>query len=158
MKEKIISFLIASILLATPVLAHYIPARSPFGMSRLDLENKDSTWTIINDRTSAEVYWNRFNAYISARGLERKTAYRLIYYVDPWPGTGLKCSKVLYSGCCGYINEYLGWNVAKVLTVLANDGQFDDKIWLVPASDVDCAEGQMTAWNPDRILFETHLI
>ena len=38
--------------------------------------------------------------------------------------------------------------------LMSNEAYIPVKIWLVPASDVNCEAGSMTAWNPTSILFE----
>jgi hypothetical protein len=33
-----------------------------------------------------------------------------------------------------------------------------EKFWIVPSTDVDCANNKFLAWNPDNYLFETKTI
>lgn len=40
---------------------------------------------------------------------------------------------------------------------MAND-DIAQKFWVVLASDVDCDQGKMIAWNPTEYLFEEHTI
>jgi hypothetical protein len=69
--------------------------------------------------------------------------YTLIYYPDPWPGTGLKC---LGSGMANN-----GGNL-NLRNSLVTDDLLDAKIWLVLSDDVTC-DVNMTGWNPTEYLF-----
>ena len=102
-----------------------------------------------------------FRYAFSAHGLSPGQNYSLIYYPDPWPGTGLVClSAALTPDTAGEIAHHQ--------ECVETDGSlpksFDDnypggaKIWLVPDADVDCGAGTMVAWNPDLILYETEQI
>ena len=74
------------------------------------------------------------------------TAYKLIYYPDPWPGLGLSCLGDFLSDADGNIAgnaAYVGPDIT------------DAKIWLIPAADVTCSDftavppvlGQVNAWT-----------
>lgn len=87
-------------------------------------------------------------------GLEPRTSYTLIYYGnslvnDVWPYvtciTSGKTSSQGYSRMMSGKINYLDF---------LDDG-IAQKFWVVKSSDVDCATGQMIAWNPSEYLFET---
>jgi len=83
--------------------------------------------------------------------------YTLIYYPDPWPGTGLLClgtttpdaetGAVAFDGAA-----FIGQDLPICGDENCPEGA---KIWLVPSDDVDCTGQQMIAWNCTDILFET---
>jgi len=84
--------------------------------------------------------------------------YTLIYYPDPWPGTGLICLG------SGIVNEEGNIHIAGSLdtgvdlpipgdlnadtgTTTLEDGSTGAKIFLVPTSDVDCFNQEMVGWT-----------
>ena len=83
-------------------------------------------------------------------GLPPKTEYQLIYYGDAehndeWP----------YATCIGESRKTSTKGYVKSLGgKFIPSGAGNQKLWVVPASDVDCELGIMTAWNPSNILFE----
>jgi len=84
--------------------------------------------------------------------------YDLIYYPDPWPGTGLI---VIGSGHSSAVTGDISFSGSINLDTdlpIATDYNYPDgaKIWLVLHSDNDGAK--MTAWNPAYYLFEFSLI
>jgi predicted ribosomally synthesized peptide with SipW-like signal peptide len=86
------------------------------------------------------------------------TDYDLIYYPDPWPGTGLI---VIGSGHSNAVTGDISFSGSINLDTdlpIATDYNYPDgaKIWLVLHSDNDGAK--MTAWNPAYYLFEFSLI
>jgi len=96
------------------------------------------------------------------QGLEPKTSYTLIYYGNPglgindvWPHA--TCIGTKQSNGAGRINFAARVPYCDSLMELMGDG-IPQKFWLVPSSDVDCDAQQMTAWNPEDILFETMAI
>jgi len=89
--------------------------------------------------------------------LEVDAEYTLIYYPDPWPGTGLIC---LGSGMA---DEEGNVHIANSLNTGSLPTEADEnegaKIWLVPSSCVDCeARVWVGGWNPTEYLFEYDLI
>jgi hypothetical protein len=96
-----------------------------------------------------------------------KKDYTLIYYPDPWPGTGLIC---LGSGTVnrgGNLQIHGKRDIAVSLPAphdanyspVSPSGAVGAKIWLVLSEDVQCsAETQMLNWNPAAYLFEYNLI
>jgi len=82
------------------------------------------------------------------------TGYSMIYYPDPWPGTGLCVFGTVNSDGSGNITIPSGTCAVPV----AGDQNMPAgiKIWLVPSSAHDGTK--MTAWNPSDYLFETNLL
>lgn len=78
--------------------------------------------------------------------------YKLIYYKDPWPGTG---SVLIASGTAsgGNLNiAGININTGDIPAIGDPHSPHGGKIWLVKAADF--GTGQMTAWNPRSYLFE----
>lgn len=99
-----------------------------------------------------------FDYEFDGRAPLKDTDYDLIYYPDPWPGTGLI---VIDSGHSDPTTGDISFSGSIDLGTdlpISTDANYPDgaKIWLVPSSDND--GNQMTAWNPDNYLFELFLI
>ena len=98
-----------------------------------------------------------YSIYVTATGLHPKTTYSVIYYSDPWNGTGGRELLRFTS-----VNNGRGQGSTTVSTwqsiPYATDANYPvgGKIWLVPSSDY--SGGQMIAWNPTNYLFETGLV
>ena len=94
-----------------------------------------------------------FNGHMLPVGVD----YTLIYYPDPWPGTGLICLGD------GTVNDEGNIHIKEdvdtgdlPIEADENDGA---KIWLVLSADVDCDDDtEMEGWNPTAYLFEYDLI
>lgn len=132
-------------------------------IGHLYLYEKDDTdpeWPIIEDGAWGKMKYNlsgeEFEFVFNGHDLEVGYDYTLIYYPDPWPGTGLIC---LGSGTA---NEKGDVHIAESVNTSDLPACFDEntgaKIWLVLASDVDCDERLMTGWTPEEYLFENALI
>jgi len=99
--------------------------------------------------------------------------YTLIYYPDPWPGTGLICLGIGTSDEEGDVHimgskDIGNLPIAADLNNPDNGGHADcianstciegAKIWLVLSSDVDCGtettDPMMIGWTPTEYLFE----
>lgn len=90
-----------------------------------------------------------FDFVFNGHGLDGGDEYTLIYYPDPWPGSGLIC---LGSGVANMYGDVhiMGSEDAGDLT--------DAKIWLVLSDGVDCDSTLVTGWNPSEYLSEHDLI
>jgi len=148
--------------------------------SRVDhlylLKKDPSTWEIIRGawgKMKYHVSGEKFNFVFNGHSLEPGSEYTLIYYPDPWPGTGLIC---LGSGTAdeeGNVHIKAAANTGDLPA--AYDANYDPdtdgdpadggaKLWLVLSSDIQCpapdAEGacNMSGWNPTEYLFEYNLI
>jgi spore coat-associated protein N len=129
----------------------------------LTLENKtgDPDWMIkAGDGIGASLTYNTmgptFDYTLTASGLADGN-YSLIYYADPWPGTG---GFLIDTMTCtaGVINQTNSVELGSDMPA-AGDGNFPygAKLWLIPSSAY--SGGQVTAWTPnDNWLFETLLI
>jgi len=125
------------------------------------LENKrESDWKIlqgdgIKGTLTYGVRGPTFKGSFDGKGLKQSTDYDLIYYPDPWPGTGLK---VLGSGTSladGTISFTFDTDCGDL--PVASDPNFPGaKVWLVLSGDHDGTK--MNAWNQADYLFETGLI
>lgn len=134
--------------------AEQIGGTGPVGTSgSMLMENKDPvTWAIISDGISGTLNYNTsgstFDYSFSGVAPVNNAAYELIYYVDPWPGTG-GCSIGTGSSDGSGIISFAG-------TPELNMDLVNAKIWLVLDADYDGTS--MTAWNPTSYLFETNVI
>lgn len=84
------------------------------------------------------------------------TSYTLVYYGfdshnDEW--NYVTCIQSKNSGSYGYLN----FGGKYKWTSFLNDG-LNQKFWIVPTADLDCANNKFVAWNPSNILFETRTI
>ena len=139
--------------------------------AKLSLENKDSTWDVIDDDgTYGALFYKEagptFKYWFFACGLDAITEYRLIYYADKpdvfvnwggnYPGALIATGTTSGSGrlfLCG--SKELNMDLPSPPDINYPDGA---KIWLVPSSDYDEDMAKVTTWNPTEILFETELI
>ncbi len=143
--KKIFSLLIVFALLAfvaIPVVAKGPSA--PAGKSNkahLYLYQKDpSTWEIVEKggwgKMTYDLSGPEFNYVFNGHNLMAEEDYTLIYYPDPWPGTGLKC---LGSGVAdSEKNIHLQGKVDTGDLPIKTDLNERAKIWLVKSGDVDC--------------------
>ena len=139
---------------------------------QLYLREKDpGDWSIVEDGAWGKMTYNLSGPELcfvfNGHGLEPEVDYCLIYYPDPWPGTGLIC---LGTGTGTdpdplAVPPCLGGDVHIKGCVDTGDLPIDDdendgaKIWLVLCSDVDCdPPTRMIGWDPTEYLFEHALI
>jgi len=127
-------------------------------------EENDGEWHIKDGGASGVLTYKtkspEFEYNFSANGLTPNTNYELIYYADPWDGSGgsMTIADSLLSNGTGGITT--GDQSVELLSDLpvsadANSPQ-GAKIWLVLDSDFDGTK--MVAWNPASYLLETALI
>jgi hypothetical protein len=83
------------------------------------------------------------------------TAYSLIYYPDPWPGTGLKVIGSGTSDVSGNV-AISGTFAFNTIPIGGDTNNPNAKIWLILSADTDGT--QMTGWNPTSYLFEETLL
>jgi hypothetical protein len=132
-------------------------------ISHLYFNEKDpDTWEIVEDGAWAKMKYSHeaadFSFVFNGHGLEIGLDYTLIYYPDPWPGSGLIC---LGDGiACIEGNVHIQNTVDTGDLPAMTDENYPDgaKIWLVLTSDVDCMMQEMIGWNPGEYLFEYALI
>ncbi len=149
-------------LLVVPVLA-----KSPTGPSgksnvgHVYLYEKDAEWTLVEGGAWGKMKYNlsgsTFDFVFNGHDLPIGQDYTLIYYPDPWPGTGLICLG------SGVVNEYGDIHIKESVDTgdlpIETDENGGAKIWLVLSDDVSCSgESEMVAWDPTAYLFEGDLI
>lgn len=125
-----------------------------------ELVAKDpATWEVDTEGAWAKLKYSlagdTFDFHLTAHGLEFDASYSLIYYPDPWPGTGLVV-----------LGEAVADEEGNLLIKGSADtgslpGEGDEntggaKIWLVLSADL--GEEAMAGWNPSGYLFEYSLI
>lgn len=132
-------------------------------------------WEIVEDGAWGKMTYPlegpTFKFVFNGHALEPKTDYTLIYYPDPWPGTGLICLGSAVSNGGGNVHimgspDTGSLPIAEDLNHPDNPNHEDcvenstciegAKIWLVLSSDVDCESTPtaMVGWNPTEYLFE----
>jgi hypothetical protein len=204
-QKLILCLVVLSMVVMVPVLAKGPTQKAGSSqMAHLYLYEKDpATWEIVpdgkwgkmsytweNDTLDLVCNAHGYDAYYDRGDPEdpeddSTTNFTLIYYPDPWPGSGLIClgsgdvveEEILVwvpdettvdpeDGAWVGTGEY-EYNVhieSKGILDIADlpvgtDGNFPDgaKIWLVLSSDVSCGVG-MVGWNPTDYLFEEALV
>lgn len=162
--KKAIVLVCFSLLLATTVMA---TSRSQ-AIGTIGLAQKNSNdWSIVEGGASgyitlstvtagATVMQERLN--LQVYDLEPLSVYQTIYYGyedinDVWPyatcigpdfRAGMLGQRKISLGSFDYLN-------------MLDDG-ISQKFWVVKASDVDCNNHRMIAWNPSEYLFEKNTI
>ncbi len=108
-----------------------------------------------------------FDYVFNGHKLDAGIAYTLLYYPDPWPGSGAKCLGSGVADADGNIHIQGtpdtgslpipgDLNAApETTTEPPNTGA---KIWLVLTGDVNCNGAGMITWHPTEYLFEMQLI
>lgn len=156
--RKAISILVCLLLL---------PVAFAAGMTKVEnivnVVEKDVNWDVVEDGAHGVVKFSSITKMgkvvnekvrVSVWGLEPKTMYQLIYYGneqynDVWP----------YATCLGKAKKtstqgYFKGSSTNYNSLALYEDTIPQKFWVVLASDVDCDEGVMTAWNPSEYLFE----
>lgn len=156
MKKALILTAVAALLLSLAVVPVTLaekrdnPANDK--PNTLYLYEKDANWNIVWDgawgKMSFKLDGTTLDFVFNGHGLEKNTAYTLISYTDPWPGSPL-CLAAGTSNGGGNIN------LQGVVDLGKSEGI---KLWLVLSSDVDCSIPAMIGWNPGEYLFEHNLI
>ena len=161
MKKYLILVLIVLLIgaLTVGVMADKNGPAGKSNIAHLYLYEKDASWDIVEDGAWGKMKYNlsgaTFDFVFNGHGLDIGLEYTLIYYPDPWPGTGLIC---LGSGT---VNEEGDIHIAESVDTgdlpIATDENSGAKIWLVLTEDFNC-DGGWSAWNPTEYLFEYDLI
>lgn len=124
------------------------------GIVVLRPKSGEPNWQILETAIGTLTYKVKdavFDYSFEASGLDSGVEYRLIHYVDPWPGNGAGSVGLIGSG----VADGSG-NLSFVGTPNFNKDLINAKIWLVPSSDYDGVK--MVGWAPDNYLFETGLM
>ena len=129
-------------------------------IGHLYLYEKDpADWSIIEGGAWGKMKYNlsgsTFDFVFNGHDLAIGQEYTLIYYPDPWPGTGLK---ILGTGTAdGLGNVHIKGNIETGNLPMEGDANTEGaKIWLVLSKDL--GEGAMVGWTPTAYLFEYELI
>ena len=163
--KKAIAFLVIAAIVMSAVVGMAVAKKDgqagKSNVAHLHLYEKDpATWDIVEDGAWGKMKYNlegpEFDFVFNGHGLELNTEYTLIYYADPWPGTG---------GCdiaSGTSNEDGDIHLADSVDIgtIPVDGDDNDeaKIWLVLSDDYNADDDKMSGWNPAEYLFENNLI
>ena len=163
--KKAIAFLVIAAIVMSAVVGRAVAKKDgqagKSNVAHLYLYEKDpATWDIVEDGAWGKMKYNlegpEFDFVFNGHGLEPNTEYTLIYYADPWPGTG---------GCdiaSGTSNEDGDIHLADSVDIgtIPVDGDDNDeaKIWLVLSDDYNADDDKMSGWNPAEYLFENNLI
>lgn len=92
-------------------------------------------------------------------GLTVGTTYLVMYYCDPWPGTGgRELARFTYTERIGRngLSTTFSMDTPIPVTTDENVASGGGKIWIIPESDY--AGEEMIVWNPANYLFETSLV
>ena len=159
-------FVISIFTLAMPLA--FAGKHGPKGKSNvghLYLYEKDpSDWSIVDGGAWGKLKYNlegsEFEFVFNGHGLEPETGYELIYYCDPWPGTGgfLIVGSRTLADASGYVHMEGSMDFGTDLPIAADENEDGAKIWLVRWDQYDEELGKMTHWIPEDILFEHNLI
>lgn len=138
--------------------------KSNIGHLYLHEKNPD-TWEIIGkdmDGAWGKMKYNlscdEFSFVFNGHDLEPGESYSLIYYPDPWPGSGLMSLGTAVADEEG--NVHIKASVATGDLPAEYDENDGAKIWLTLSGDVDSTSEttSMIGWNPTEYLFEHDLI
>ena len=125
-------------------------------------EKNPTDWSIVEGGAWGKMTYNlsgeTFDLVFNGKGLDAGVDYSLIYYADPWPGTGgaFLASGIANNG--GNLNLKASVDVGDIPVAADTNSPDGGKIWLVVTADYDADAGQMIAWNPAEYLFENALI
>lgn len=123
------------------------------------VEKDPTTWQQVYGGASAILYGNPLCMNLFGFGLEPNTDYTLVYYGDEthndeWNHvTCVKQTRTYVNG-----NLYQKCIHSPLVDGLVGDSQYDQKLWVVLSSDVDCSAKKFIAWQPAEYLFERNLI
>lgn len=121
-------------------------------------EKDPETWEVVEDGAWAKFKYSltgeTFDFHLTGHALEPGVSYSLIYYPDPWPGSGLE---VLGEATADDEGNILIKGSADIGQLPAEGDENEGaKIWLVLSDDL--GDGQMAGWTPSEYLFEYSLI
>jgi len=159
--KKIMSLLLILSMVALPMA---LASSMVNIVQKVGLAEKDSNWDVVEDGAHGVMKFttiSRFGKLIQQRvqvtvyDLEPKTKYQLIYYGDEdhndvW-NHATCIGKERRTSTKGYFKSG-STHIPEI-----NNG-VDEKFWVVKASDVDCKNKVMAAWNPEEYLFEMNTV
>jgi hypothetical protein len=125
-------------------------------------EKNPADWTVVAGGAWGKMRYRpeapAFDLVFNGHKLDAREGYTLLYYPDPWPGSGLICLGA------GMADDWGNVHIAGKFLTGDLPAAFDQnvatgaKIWLVSSADVDCVGKTMIGWNPTEYLFEKNLI
>jgi len=129
----------------------------------LSLYEKDPvTWIEVPGGAWGELeyypFGSTFDFVFNGHGLVSGWDYTLIYYPDPWPGTGLICLGSGIADGSGDVSFAASVNTGDLPAIGDDNYPGGAKIWLVLSDDIDCGVSFKNVWNPTEYLFEHNLI
>jgi len=123
-------------------------------------EKNPADWSIVEDGAWGKMKYNLSGCTVdfvfNGHELEAGWDYTLIYYPDPWPGTGLICLGYGTANDDGDVHIMGSVNTGDL--PIEADSNTGAKIWLIVSSDLDCNTGTWSAWRATEYLFEYDLI
>ena len=165
--KKLVLWALVAVLVVAVAIPVFGGKRSgPAGksdVSKLYLVEKDpNTWEPIDGGAWGKMIYSSSGSTLrlvfNGHDLVVGEDYTLIYYPDPWPGSGLICLGARTANDEGNVH-IRGQVDTGDLPAEADENHPDGaKIWLVLSSDVDCEGKSMVGWNPTEYLFEQELI
>ena len=124
------------------------------------VEKNPSGWSIVEGGAWGKLKYNlsgsTFDFVFNGHGLALSTAFSLIYYPDPWPGTGLIVLGTGTSDPFGDVHIIGAIDTGDLPA--PGDPNPDAKVWLVVSADVDNVNHMMQGWQPNEYLFEYDLV
>ena len=132
----------------------------PTNIAKATVTIQGTISTILPTAETGAVSTGKYIVRVVANGLQKNTQYSLIYYADPWDGTGgheILTFKTSPSSTRRTVSTRI--NIDSWLPIPCEtdaNAATGGKLWIVPSSDY--ADGHMTAWNPDSYLFDTALV
>lgn len=155
---KFASVLIGLMLFASvlaPVMAGSSGRAGKSNIGQLYLYQKDSNWNVVAGGAWGKMTYRlmgpTFDFIFNGHLLTPEKSYTLIYYPDPWPGTGLIVLGTAVADSFGNVHLAGSPNTGSLPS--STDSNAGAKIWLVLSSDYTVGVG-MSSWNPAEYLFE----
>jgi len=162
-----------------PIVGGVLFSQGPSGpagksnVAHLYVAEKDANWQPVPGGAWGKLEYKlsgpMFDFVFNGQKLDPGLAYTLIYYPDPWPGTGAICLGNGVVDINGYIHIKgspdtgnlpiaTDWNADPLKTTYSGPPSGTRaKICLVLTSDIACGS-RMIAWQPIHYLFEMQLI
>ena len=148
----LITFVFAMLIVVGVSSATKINVNSKSFSIKLAEKNPDD-WSIIKKGAYGQIFFSKGNMLqFTGFKLVPNTQYTLIYYGDKmnndvWPFA--TCIKTTLSNKYGRIRDTGTFDYSGFIK-----DSIAEKFWIIRSSDIDCANNQMTAWNPTEYLFE----
>ena len=121
------------------------------------VEKNPDDWSIIKKGAYGQIFFSKGDRLqFTGFKLSPNTEYTLIYYGanannDVWPYA--TCIKKTLSNKYGRFRDIGTFDYSGFVK-----DNIPQKFWIIKSSDVNCANNQMTAWNPTEYLFEEQTI